>query len=163
MKRKYLVASVSLQIDVFIKLWTECSLKSRDDHQAQIWWQHCCDYCIYSIITGESEVAQSCPTLCDPVDYSPPGSSVHGILQARILEWVAIFFSRVAGFLKCLRDCPAILCCLWVYPWWYQDIKTPSHVNTMNSCEHLHDTVSDCFGDIYFVPNSKRPIIFSYF
>ena len=36
----------------------------------------------------ESEVAQSCPTLCDPVDCSPPGSSVHGILQARILEWV---------------------------------------------------------------------------
>ena len=31
-------------------------------------------------------VAQSCPTLCDPIDYSPPGSSVHGILQARILE-----------------------------------------------------------------------------
>ena len=41
----------------------------------------------------ESEVAQSCPTLCDPVDCSPPGSSVHGILQARILEWVAISFS----------------------------------------------------------------------
>ena len=42
----------------------------------------------------KSEVAQSCPTLCDPVDCSPPGSSVHGILQARILEWVAISFSR---------------------------------------------------------------------
>ena len=42
----------------------------------------------------ESEVTQSCPTLCDPVDCSPPGSSVHGILQARILEWVAISFSR---------------------------------------------------------------------
>ena len=41
-----------------------------------------------------SEVAQSCPTLCDPVDCSPPGSSIHGILQARILEWVAISFSR---------------------------------------------------------------------
>ena len=40
------------------------------------------------------EVAQSCPTLCDPVDCSPPGSSVHGILEARILEWVAISFSR---------------------------------------------------------------------
>ena len=38
----------------------------------------------------ESEVAQSCPTLCDHMDCSPPGSSVHGILQARILEWVAI-------------------------------------------------------------------------
>ena len=34
---------------------------------------------------------QLCPTLCDPMDYSPPGSSVHGILQARILEWVAMF------------------------------------------------------------------------
>ena len=42
----------------------------------------------------ESEVAQSCPTLCDPMDCSPEGSSVHGVLQARILEWVAISFSR---------------------------------------------------------------------
>ena len=38
--------------------------------------------------------AQSCLTLCNPVDCSPPGSSVHGIPQARILEWVAIPFSR---------------------------------------------------------------------
>ena len=41
-----------------------------------------------------SEVAQSCPTLCDPMDCSLPASSIHGILQARTLEWVAIFFSR---------------------------------------------------------------------
>ena len=41
-----------------------------------------------------SEVAQSCPTLCDPMDCRPPGSSVHGIFQARVLEWVAISFSR---------------------------------------------------------------------
>ena len=39
-------------------------------------------------------VAQLCPTLCDPMDCSLPGSSVHGIFQARILEWVAIPFSR---------------------------------------------------------------------
>ena len=38
---------------------------------------------------------QSCPTLCDPIDSSPPGSPVPGILQARILEWVAISFSMV--------------------------------------------------------------------
>ena len=38
--------------------------------------------------------AQSCPTLCDPIDCSPPGSSVHGIPQAGILEWIAISFSR---------------------------------------------------------------------
>ena len=42
---------------------------------------------------SESEVAQSCPTLCNPMDCSPPGSSVHGIFQARVLEWVAIAFS----------------------------------------------------------------------
>ena len=40
------------------------------------------------------KVAQSCPTFCDPMDHSPPGFSVHGILQARILEWVAMPFSR---------------------------------------------------------------------
>ena len=39
-------------------------------------------------------VTQSCPTLCDPMDCNPPGSSVHGILQARVLEWVAISFYR---------------------------------------------------------------------
>ena len=43
---------------------------------------------------SESEIIQSCPTLCDTVDNSPPGSSVHGILPARILEWVAISVSR---------------------------------------------------------------------
>ena len=41
-------------------------------------------------------LAQSCPTLCDPMDCSPPGSFVCGILQARILEWVAISFSKKA-------------------------------------------------------------------
>ena len=40
----------------------------------------------------KGSVTQLCPTLCDPVGCSPPGSSVHGILQARILEWVAIPF-----------------------------------------------------------------------
>ena len=43
---------------------------------------------------SESEVTQSCPTLCDPMDCSLPGSSVHGIFQASVLEWVAISFSR---------------------------------------------------------------------
>ena len=42
----------------------------------------------------ESEVAQSCLTLSDPMDYSLPGSSIHGIFQARVLEWVAIAFSE---------------------------------------------------------------------
>ena len=44
-------------------------------------------------VKRESEVAQSCPTLSNPMDCSPPGSSVHGIFQARVLEWGAIAFS----------------------------------------------------------------------
>ena len=41
-----------------------------------------------------TEVTQSCLTLCDPIERSPPGSSIHGIFQAWILEWVAVSFSR---------------------------------------------------------------------
>ena len=47
----------------------------------------------------ESEVTESCLTLCDPMDCGPLGSSVHGMFQARILEWVAIAFSKIF-------DCP---------------------------------------------------------
>ena len=48
----------------------------------------------YMKVKSESEVAQSCPTLSDPMDCSLPGSSVHGIFQARVLEWGAIAFSK---------------------------------------------------------------------
>ena len=51
------------------------------------------DLCCTIHPLSESEVAQSCPTLCDPMDCSLPGSSLHGILQARVLEWGAIPFS----------------------------------------------------------------------
>ena len=44
-------------------------------------------------IERKKVVAQLCPTLCDPMDHSLPGSSIHGIVQARVLEWVAISFS----------------------------------------------------------------------
>ena len=47
-------------------------------------------------VKSESEVAQSCPTLSDPMDCSPPGSSIHGIFQARVLEWGATAFSLEA-------------------------------------------------------------------
>ena len=48
----------------------------------------------YMKVKSESEVPQSCPTLCDPIDSSPPGSTIPVILQARTLEWVAISFSN---------------------------------------------------------------------
>ena len=52
---------------------------------------------------------QSCPTLWDPMDSSPPGSSVHRLLQAGILEWVAIFFSRNISNICILFSCFGIL------------------------------------------------------
>ena len=51
-------------------------------------------------VKSESEVAQSCPTLSDPMDCSLPGSSIHGIFQARILDWVAIAFSSIKNKTK---------------------------------------------------------------
>ena len=51
---------------------------------------------------------QSCLTLCDPIDGSPPGSPVPGILQARILEWVAISFSNTCMHAKSLQSCPTL-------------------------------------------------------
>ena len=52
-------------------------------------------------VKSESEVAQSCLTLSNPMDCSPPGSSVHGTLQARVLEWGAIAFSFKGATLGC--------------------------------------------------------------
>ena len=53
--------------------------------------------CLQWVMKSESEVTQSCPTLLDPMDCSLPGSSVHGIFQARVLEWGAIAFSMKDG------------------------------------------------------------------
>ena len=53
-----------------------------------------CHFLLHCVkVKSESEVAQSCPTLSDPMDCSRPGSSIHGIFQARVLEWGAIAFS----------------------------------------------------------------------
>ena len=50
---------------------------------------------VLSIAAAAAESLQACLTLCDPIDSSPPGSSVPGILQARVLQWVAVSLSRV--------------------------------------------------------------------
>ena len=71
-------------------------------------------------VKSESEVAQSCPTLSNPMNCSPPGSSIHGIFQARVLEWDAIAFSApkcytalirrdvAAAAAKLLQSCPTL-------------------------------------------------------
>ena len=54
-----------------------------------------CHFLLQCMKVKSKEIAQSCPTLSDPMDCSLPGSSIHGIFQARVLEWVAIAFSNV--------------------------------------------------------------------
>ena len=81
----------------------------------------------YSTPVELFHTAQSCPTLCNPIDCGPPGFSVHGILQAKILKWVAILFSRRIFLtqgsnpgLLCLLHCRQIL-----YPLSYQGSPKP--------------------------------------
>ena len=69
------------------------------------WKNHCFDYIEISM---NVKVTQSCPTLWKPMDWGLPGSSVHGILQARILEWVAIPFSRGSSRLEMEPRFPAL-------------------------------------------------------
>ena len=52
-----------------------------------------------TLAAAATKSLQSCPTLCNPMDGSPPGSAIPGILQARTLEWVAISFSKYIGYL----------------------------------------------------------------
>ena len=61
--------------------------------------------------------AQSCPTLSDPMGCSPPGSSVHGLLQARILEWIAISFSRGSSQPRSPRSLFSNPCLLYLLHW----------------------------------------------
>ena len=60
------------------------------------------------IATAAAKSLQSCPTRCDPIDSSPPGSSIPGILQARTLEWVSISFSNACMHAKSLQLCPTL-------------------------------------------------------
>ena len=80
-----------------------------------VWWALPIPYPM-SLSPLKALVAQSCPILCDPLDSSPPGSSVHGLLQARILEWVSISFSRgifpTQGLNLNLLHCKQMLYCL---------------------------------------------------
>ena len=83
-----------------------------------LWESTLCVHCIIFSFWAHAAAAkslQSCPTLCDPIDVSPPGSPVPGILQARTLEWVAISFSNVWKWKVKVKS----LICVWLLatPW----------------------------------------------
>ena len=85
--------TVSNKLQLFVRHPNHVILSSKSK-QTKIYMQHLSKY------KSESEVAQLCPTLFDPMDCSLPGSSVHGIFQAIVLEWVALSFSRESSWLR---------------------------------------------------------------
>ena len=118
-------------------------------------------------VKRESEVAQSCPTLSDPMDCSLPGSSFHGICQARVLEWVAIAFSAMKLYIMtkpiynstnrvkcnlhvltnthlcCLFDdshfdrCNSISLIWFAFHWWFVMLNNLSSILTLYHLYHL--------------------------
>ena len=83
-------------------------------HLQYFWWEICCNLYIF-LTAAAAKLLQSCPTLCDPIDGSPPGSPVPGILQARTLEWVAISFSNEWKWKVKVKSLSLVL--LFVTPW----------------------------------------------
>ena len=71
----------------------------------------CCTQCLPELLLSRF----SCPTLCDPIDSSPPGSAIPGILQARTLEWVAISFSNAWRWKVKVKSFSPVQ--LWATPW----------------------------------------------
>ena len=80
-------------------------------------------------VKSESEVALSCPTLSDPMDRSLPGSSIHGIFQARVLEWVAIAFSEISIYF-CFIDYAKAFDCVDHNKMWkiLKEMGIPDHL-----------------------------------
>ena len=69
------------------------------------WIQFFQCFCVFTdAVTATAKSLQSCPTLCNPIDSSPPGSPILGILQARVLEWVAISFSTACKWIVKLKS-----------------------------------------------------------
>ena len=96
---------------------------------------HCLLQCMK--MKSESEVAQSCPTLSDPMDHSLPGSSVHGIFQTRVLEWGAI---AILGNIILQRNCFSSV------------IVQLSHLHIcLIHSSHLCYFISFCFGFFFFI------------
>ena len=84
-------------------------------------------------VKSESEVTQLCPTLCNPMDCSPPGSSAHGIFQARVLEWGAIAFSKFLPY--CTTKTHFLATSAYSYLWiWAQSQCLLCNKGSINDC-----------------------------
>ena len=90
-------------------------------------------------VKSEREVPQSCPTLCDPMDCSLPGSSVHGIFQARVLEWGAIVFSVQYGSFSYIASLAG--CLLTLAPPGKPSHHSAAAAKSLQSCPTLCDPI----------------------
>ena len=81
------------------RIWKQCRCPSTDEWIKKLWY-----ICTMEYAVAAAKLLQSCLTLCDPIDSSPPGSPIPGILQARTLEWVAISFSNNRIYLALKRN-----------------------------------------------------------
>ena len=91
---------------LYLPLRSDIFIQRRNHNRTYLWYDQflclymymcvcvCVHVCVYIYMLCYAKSLQSCPTLCNPIDGSPPGSAIPGILQARILEWVAISFSN---------------------------------------------------------------------
>ena len=120
---------------------------------------------IFSILQSCATIAaakslQSCPTLCDPMDCSPPGFSVHGILQARTLEWGAISFSMWNHYyhsliLKQFHHLPKIIQPIWSH----SQFPSPAPGNCQSS-SHLYSFKGSCEICVFWVYRLSFNIMF---
>ena len=107
-------------------------------------------------VKSESEVAQSCPTLSDPMDCGPPGSSIHGIFQAGVLGWSAIAFSTI-WFSNCTaryfsnwfeNSCPNKTLHTGIYRSFIHNCqKNPAAAKLLQSCLTLCDPIDGSLPD----------------
>ena len=104
---------------------------------------------MWELILMKVKVTQSCPTLCDPMDCSPLGSSVHGILQARTLEWVVISFSRGSSWTEPRIEPES--------PTWQADfLPSEPPYSVQQSHPHTGNDQSDCVLVLHFQIFCKR-------
>ena len=104
---------------------------------------------------------QSCPTLCDPVNCSPTGSSVHGILQARMLEWIAKF-SRGSSW---LRDQTRVSAVLGISRWALCRLESANWGGPLrlhHTADHCHSVSLPAREGLSFTSSSKFFKVFSY-
>ena len=108
---------------------------------------------------SECEAAQSCLTSCDPMDCSPPGSSIHGIFQARVLEWVAISFSRRKSINSVQFSCSVVSNSLWPHESQHARPPCPSptpgiHSDSGPSSQWCYPAISSSFVTFSSCPQS---------